>query len=86
MWSGSLGGVQHQHSPPRHLSLLQQNLQVRTMPSARMNVGIPNVRGFRVPNSHFDLDPSVFASTESKRAIEGPRSVIVMYWAPSSAC
>ena len=85
VWSGFLEGVQHQCSPPRHLTLLQQNLQVRTMKMARRNVGILNVKGFLVTNSHGLLDPSVFTLTESKQAIEGPRSVMVMYWLPLSA-
>ena len=49
-------------------------------------VGIPKVRGFLVPNSHLELDPSELASTESERIRLGPQSVIVTYWAPSSAC
>ena len=52
---------------------------------AMRKVGIPNVRGFLVPNSHL-LDLSELASTESDLIREGPQSVIDKYWAPSSAC
>ena len=85
MLPGSLGVVQHQLSPLRHTSLLQQNLQERTMMMASRKVGILKVRGFLVPNSHL-LDPSELASTESERIRLGPQSVIVTYWAPLSAC
>ena len=85
MWSGFSGGVQHLRSPCRHLSLLQQHLKVRTMNTARTNVGIPSVSGFLVPGNQCALDPSVFASTESNQAMLGPRSVMVIYWEPSSA-
>ena len=53
------------------------------MKIARRNVGIPYA--FLVPNGYGLLDLSVFASTESKQYIDGPRSVMVMYWAPLSA-
>ena len=53
---------------------------------ASRKVGIPKVRGFLVPNSHLELDPSELASTESEQITLGPQSVIVMYWALSSAC
>ena len=84
MWSGFSGGVQHLRSPCRHLSLLQQHLKVRTMNTVRANVGIPSVSGFLVLGNQCALDPSVFASTESNLAMLGPRSVMVINWAPSS--
>ena len=52
---------------------------------AMRKVGIPKVRGFMVPNSHF-LDPSELALTECDLIRLGPQSVIDTYWAPSSAC
>ena len=67
------------------MSLLQQNLQERTIIMAMRKVGIPKVRGFLVPNSHL-WDPSELAWTESDLIRLGPQSVMVTYWAPSSAC
>ena len=75
-----MGGLQHQRSPARHLTLLQEKLQVKTMMMARRNVGIPN--GFLVPNSHGFVDLLVFVFTESNQAMDGPKSMIDMYWAP----
>ena len=54
------------------------------MKIARANVGIPSVSGFLVLGNQCALDPSVFASTESNLAMLGPRSVMVINWAPSS--
>ena len=85
MWSSFSGGVQHLQSPGKHLSLLQQHLKVKTMIMAKTNAEIPNVSGFLVPGNQCALDPSVFAFTESKQVMLGPKSVMVIYWAPSSA-
>ena len=64
------GGLQHQHNPARHLTLLQQKLHVITINTARMNVGIPNM--CLDPNSHSLVEVLVFASMESNLAIAGP--------------
>ena len=85
MWSLSLGVSQHLKSPLKQTSLLQQNLQNRTIIMAMMKVGMPKVKGLLDPNSHL-RDPSELASTESDLIKLGPQSVICTYWAPLSAC
>ena len=80
--SNFFGGLQHQRNPARHLTLLQQKLLVITINTARINVGIPNM--CLDPNSHGLVGALVFASTESNLAIEGPKSVNDIYWAPLS--
>ena len=54
------------------------------MKIARANVGIPSVSGFLVLGNQCALLPSVFLSTELNLAMLGPRSVMVINWAPSS--